>query len=112
MSLDQFADFVVDYGGMGLIIIIFVVGVVFLYKSWPVLAKVIRVGSEIADLPETIAHLRGDISELSVTVKTIQKQVLPNGGSTLRDSVNRNEKQVSELTETVNKHYGNTPPKI
>lgn len=111
MSLDQFSDFIVDYGGMGLIIIIFVVGIIFLYKSWPVLAKVIRVGSEIADLPETIAHLRTDISDISIQVKTIQKEVLPNGGSSLRDSVMRNEKKVLDLSDTVNKHYGNQPPK-
>jgi hypothetical protein len=104
MSLEQFWAFIVDYGGTGLVIVIVVAGIVGLHKSWPMLTKFIQVGNEVAELPETIKHLRADISDLSVKVVTIQKEVLPNGGSSLRDAVNRTEARLESITGTVEEH--------
>ena len=104
MSLEQFAAFVVDYGGTGLVIVVIIGGMVGLYKAWPMLVKFIQVGSEVAELPETIKHLRADISELSDKVVVIKKEVLPNGGSSLRDAVNRTENQLGNLASIVEEH--------
>lgn len=104
MSISQFGAFVVDYGGTGLVIVIIIGGIVGLYKAWPMLVKFIQVGSEVAELPETIKHLRADISELSDKVVVIKKEVLPNGGSSLRDAVNRTEAKLATLSDTVENH--------
>lgn len=104
MSLDQFWSFVVDYGGTGLVLVIIIGGIVGLYKAWPMLVKFISVGSAVADLPETIKDLRGDICELSEKVAVIKKEVLPNGGSSLRDAVNRTETQLGTVAKTVEEH--------
>jgi hypothetical protein len=104
MSLAQFGNFVVDYGGTGVFLIIVIGGIIGLYKSWPMLVKFIQVGSEVAELPETIKHLRADISELSDKVVVIKKEVLPNGGSSLRDAVNRTEAKLATLSDTVEGH--------
>lgn len=104
MSLEQFTNFVVDYGGFGLFLIVVVGGIVGLYKAWPMLVKFIQVGSAVADLPETIKDLRADICDLSDKVVIIKKEVLPNGGSSLRDAVNRTEAQLGTLAVTVEEH--------
>lgn len=104
MSLEQFWAFVVDYGGTGLVIVIIIGGIVGLYKAWPMLVKFIQVGSAVADLPETIKDLRADICDLSDKVVVIKKEVLPNGGSSLRDAVNRTETQMGALATVVEEH--------
>lgn len=104
MSLEQFMAFITEFGGVGLIIIIFVVIITGLVKLWPLFVKFVQVGSEVADLPDTLKHLRADIAEISDKVVVIKKEVLPNGGSSLRDAVNRTEKQLGSLAITVEEH--------
>lgn len=104
MTLQQFGNFIAEFGGIGLIIIIFVVVITGLVKLWPMFVKFVQVGSAVADLPVTIADLRNDISELSDKVVIIKKEVLPNGGSSLRDAVNRTETKLETLSITVEGH--------
>lgn len=104
MSLQQFMAFITEFGGVGLIIIIFVVVIMGLVKMWPMFVKFVQVGTEVAELPETLKHLRADISELSDKVGVIKKEVLPNGGSSLRDAVNRTEAKLATLSDTVEGH--------
>jgi hypothetical protein len=104
MSLDQFFSFITEFGGVGLIIIIFVVVITGLMKLWPLFVKFVQVGSEVADLPDTLKHLRVEISELSDKVVVIKKEVLPNGGSSLRDAVNRTEAKLATLSDIVEGH--------
>jgi hypothetical protein len=104
MSLQQFWSFVVDYGGIGLIIIVVVGGIGILIKMWPMLVKFISVGSAVADLPHTLTELSEKTKSLEQTLQVIKKEVLPNGGSSLRDAVNRTEVQLQDLARVVSSH--------
>lgn len=104
MSLSQFWNFIVDYGGIGLIIVIIVGVIGALIKMWPMLVKFIKVGSAVADLPTTLEQLSTKTEALEETLQIIKKEVLPNGGSSLRDAVNRTEVSLKELSKVVASH--------
>lgn len=104
MSLSQFWSFLVDYGGIGLIIVVTVTGIGVLIKMWPMLVKFIKVGSAVADLPTTLELLSKKTEDLEKTLQIIKKEVLPNGGSSLRDAVNRTEISLQALTKVVASH--------
>jgi predicted XRE-type DNA-binding protein len=104
MSLQQFWTFILDYGGAGLIAVVIIVGVSAIVKMWPMLVKFISVGSAVADLPETLATLTEKTEKLETTLQIIKKEVLPNGGSSLRDAVNRVEVNMQEVSKVVETH--------
>ena len=104
MSLSQFGSFIVDYGGIGLIIIISITVLAAIMKMWPMLVKFIKVGSAVADLPTTLELLSKKTEDLEETLQIIKKEVLPNGGSSLRDAVNRTEISLKDLAKVVASH--------
>jgi hypothetical protein len=104
MSLQQFSTFILDYGGVGLIILVVVFGIGALVKMWPMLVKFISVGSAVADLPETLSELSKKTEKLETTLQIIKKEVLPNGGSSLRDAVNRVEANMNDISKVVETH--------
>jgi len=104
MSLSQFGSFIVDYGGIGLIIIISITVLAAIIKMWPMLVKFIKVGSAVADLPTTLELLSKKTEDLEETLQIIKKEVLPNGGSSLRDAVNRTEISLKDLAKVVASH--------
>ena len=104
MSLQQFWTFIADYGGAGLIIVIIVFGIGVIVKMWPMLVKFISVGTAVADLPETLSALSEKTEQLEKTLQIIKKEVLPNGGSSLRDAVNRVEANMQEMSKVVENH--------
>jgi len=104
MSLSQFGSFIVDYGGIGLIIIISITVIAAIIKMWPMLVKFIKVGSAVADLPTTLELLSKKTEDLEETLQIIKKEVLPNGGSSLRDAVNRTEISLKDLAKVVASH--------
>ena len=104
MSLQQFSTFILDYGGVGIIILVVVFGISALVKMWPMLVKFISVGSAVAELPETLATLSEKTEKLETTLQIIKKEVLPNGGSSLRDAVNRVEANMQEISKVVETH--------
>lgn len=104
MSLQQFWSFILDYGGIGLVIIVVIGGIGVLIKMWPMLVKFISVGSAVADLPKTLVELTEKTHDLEKTLQVIKKEVLPNGGSSLRDAVNRTEVQLQDLAKVVASH--------
>lgn len=104
MSLSQFGSFIVDYGGIGLIIIISITVIAAIFKMWPMLVKFIKVGSAVADLPTTLELLSKKTEDLEETLQIIKKEVLPNGGSSLRDAVNRTEISLKDLAKVVASH--------
>lgn len=104
MSLQQFWTFILDYGGAGLIALVIIVGISAIVKMWPMLVKFISVGSAVADLPETLATLTEKTEKLETTLQIIKKEVLPNGGSSLRDAVNRMEANMQEVSKVVETH--------
>lgn len=104
MSLQQFWTFVLDYGGAGVIILIVVFGIGAIVKMWPMLVKFISVGSAVADLPDTLSTLSEKTEKLEATLQIIKKEVLPNGGSSLRDAVNRMEANMHDISKVVEIH--------
>ena len=104
MSLQQFWTFILDYGGAGLIALVIIVGISAIVEMWPMLVKFISVGSAVADLPETLATLTKKTEKLETTLQIIKKEVLPNGGSSLRDAVNRMEANMQEVSKVVETH--------
>jgi hypothetical protein len=104
MSLSQFWSFIVDYGGIGLIIFLSITAIAAIVKMWPMLVKFIKVGSAVADLPTTLEILAQKTEDLEETLQIIKKEVLPNGGSSLRDAVNRTEISLKDLAKVVASH--------
>ena len=97
MTWEDFINLVNDYGPMGASFIIFIIVITVIRKSWPTVNKTVTVINEIGELPQTIAKIEAEI-------QTIKSEVLPNGGSSLRDAVNRTENQIKQIALIVAKH--------
>jgi len=74
-----------------------IVLIALVFKSWPVISKIVKVGDAVADLPETL-------HTITTEIKTIKQEVLPNGGTSLRDAVNRTEHQIKIIAAIVAEH--------
>jgi hypothetical protein len=94
-----------QYGGMTILTIaIIIVVLVLLGKIWPLLSKIVDIGNAVGGLPETVKIVQGKLDKLEETLNTVKNEVLPNGGSSLRDAVNRTEKQLAIIGKIVAKH--------
>lgn len=97
MTTNDFLIIAETYGpaAAGTIAIIALIAVIM--KSWPTLSKIVKVGDAVADLPETL-------HTITTEIKTIKQEVLPNGGTSLRDAVNRTENQIKIIAAIVAEH--------
>jgi predicted PurR-regulated permease PerM len=105
MNEQQFLDFMEQYGGMTVLTIaIIIVVLILLGKVWPLLSRIVDIGNAVGDLPETVKIVQAKLDKLEETLNTVKSEVLPNGGSSLRDAVNRTEKQLALIGKIVAKH--------
>ena len=98
MTWDQFLLLANQQGGTVAVTIVLVGLIALLVKFWEPIRAFFHVMEEVTQLPKTLAEIK---TELEI----IKKEVLPNGGSSLRDSVNRTEVEVAYLKG----HLGMTP---
>ncbi len=97
MTLEDFTNLTSDYGPTVTMIVVTIIAITLLIKAWPAIAKTVLVVNEVAELPQTIYNIEKEIKE-------IKKEVLPNGGTSLRDAVNRTENQLKIVSRLVAKH--------
>jgi hypothetical protein len=97
MTWQDFINLTNDYGPIAATITIVFVAFMVLRKTWPAINKTVQVINEIAELPQTINAIEKEI-------QTIKSEVLPNGGSSLRDAVNRTEHQIKQVVLIIAKH--------
>tara|TARA_R110000868_G_scaffold60639_2_gene184923 strand:- start:239 stop:553 length:315 start_codon:yes stop_codon:yes gene_type:complete len=97
MTIEDSMNFTQDYGPLIAGIAIFIAVVVVIKKSWPTISQIVEIVNTISELPETI-------EKLHLEIKEIRKEVLPNGGTSLRDAVNRTENQLKKVAFLVAKH--------
>jgi len=97
MTWTEFFVLIESYGPVSVSIILIITALTLIIKAWPTITKIVNVANEVADLPETLQTLTAEI-------KVIRQEVLPNGGSSLRDAVNRTENQIKIITEIVAQH--------
>jgi hypothetical protein len=98
MTWNQFLLLAQQQGGTAAVIVILIGLIAVLIKFWEPIRKFFHVMEEVTQLPHTL-------SEIKTELEIIKKEVLPNGGSSLRDSVNRTEVEVAYLKG----HLGMTP---
>lgn len=74
--------------------------------------KVDRNGREAVMASDRISLMVDEIASVKHKVQDIKKEVLPNGGASLRDAVNRIESRVAilEAIEHISPHHGSGPP--
>jgi hypothetical protein len=56
-----------------------------------------------------IVHKLEKLNEIDDRLKKVESQYVPNGGSSLRDAVNRIEKNMDKLQERFDNHLDNNP---
>lgn len=108
MTWEQLQNLAGDYGPVVVtaVIVLVVIGVV--HKSWPLISNFVAVINALVQLPTLIE-----------TVGDIQKEVKPNGGSSMRDVVNLTAGKVDGLDRKVNglelrfdEHLGTWPSRV
>lgn len=90
MSWNQFLLLTEQQGGTVAVMVVAGIIIGLLVKFWGPISAFFKVMDAVKDLPETLTDIK---TELLV----IKKEVLPNGGSSLRDSINRTESEVAYI---------------
>lgn len=90
MTWNQFLLLAQEQGGTAALFALGATFIGLLIKFWVPIQKFFHVMEEVTQLP-------GTLSEIKTELEIIKKEVLPNGGSSLRDSVNRTEVEVAYL---------------
>jgi len=90
MTFEDSLRFGYDYGPLIAGIAIIIALITFVVKAWPTISQIVEIVNTISELPDTI-------EKLHLEIKEIRKEVLPNGGTSLRDAVNRTEDQLKKL---------------
>lgn len=105
MTEQQFIVFMEEYGQLVVTTAIAIIVLIMLFhKIWPMLTKFVEIGNTLGELPQTIERVEKKLEHLEATLDTVKMEVLPNGGSSLRDAVNRTEKQLATVGRIVAKH--------
>jgi predicted PurR-regulated permease PerM len=105
MTEQQFIVFMEEYGQFVATVIIAIIVLIMLFaKIWPMLTQAVEIGNTLGELPQTIERVEKKLEHLEATLDTVKMEVLPNGGSSLRDAVNRTEKQLAVVGRIVAKH--------
>jgi hypothetical protein len=105
MTEQQFIVFMEEYGQLVITTAIAIIVLIMLFhKIWPMLTKAVEIGNTLGGLPQTIERVEKKLEHLETTLNTVKMEVLPNGGSSLRDAINRTEKQLAVVGRIVAKH--------
>ena len=105
MTEQQFIVFMEEYGQLVITTAIAIIVIIMLFhKIWPALTKAVEIGNTLGELPQTIERVEKKLEHLETTLNTVKMEVLPNGGSSLRDAINRTEKQLAVVGRIVAKH--------
>lgn len=122
-TLSQLAMFLETYGALGLFLIGIAVTVFiikFLINAWPVVKRGIRVVDTMLSAPEKLDALAkqasnldsgfaatGDkLDALAQEVAIVKKQVLPNGGSSMRDDQHKLSRNLYKVGVALEKYTG------
>lgn len=101
MTWEQFELILKDYGPIVLTFALALIFISIVYKSWPLISNFVIVVNALVQLPKLIE-----------TVGDIKKEVLPNGGGSMRDVVNATAAEVTVLKERFDEHLGKRPSQV
>jgi hypothetical protein len=87
MTATQLNSFMTDYGPVLWVIFLTFVGISILVKSWPFIKGVVKTVEIIEQLPVRLDRIERQIA-------TVEKEVLTNSGSSLKDAVKRIEAKI------------------
>jgi hypothetical protein len=90
MTWNQFLLLAQEQGGTVALVVFSGTGVGLIIKFWGPIVSFFKVVDAVKDLPETM-------SEIKTELLLIKREVLPNSGSSLRDSVNRTESEIAYI---------------
>jgi hypothetical protein len=90
MTWNQFLLLAQEQGGTVALILFGGTGIGLIIKFWGPISAFFKVIDAVKDLPETM-------TEIKTELLLIKREVLPNGGSSLRDSVNRTESELAYI---------------
>jgi len=90
MTWNDFLLLLNEQGGTAAMVVITSTAIGLLIKFWGPISTFFRVMDEVKELPSTLGEIK---TELLV----IKREVLPNGGSSLRDSINRTESELAYI---------------
>jgi hypothetical protein len=87
MTPDQLNAFMTDYGPVLWAIFLTFVGISVIVKSWPFIKGVVKTVEIIEELPVRLDRIERQIA-------SVEKEVLTNSGSSLKDAVRRIEAKI------------------
>jgi hypothetical protein len=87
MTQEQLNAFMLDYGPVLWAIFLAFVGVSLLVRSWPFIKGVVKTVEIIEELPDRLDRIERQIA-------TVEKEVVTNSGSSLKDAVKRIEAKI------------------
>jgi hypothetical protein len=101
VTWEQFELILRDYGPIVLAFALVLVLLGIIRQSWPLISNFVTVVNALVKLPDLIE-----------TVGDIKKEVQPNGGSSMRDVVNRTAEKVESLEKRFDEHLGRRPSQV
>ena len=104
MTWNDFLLLLNEQGGTAIIIVIIGAGVGIVIKFWEPISSLFKVIDAVKELPDTLGEIK---TELLV----IKREVLPNGGSSLRDSINRTESELAYIKGALGLTHEEVKPK-
>lgn len=87
MTPEQLNAFMTDYGPVLWAIFLTFIGISVIVKSWPFIKGVVKTVEIIEDLPNRLDRIERQIA-------SVEKEVLTNSGSSLKDAVRRIEMKI------------------
>lgn len=101
MTWQQFQNLLEDYGPIVFTILLALIAIGIVHKSWPLISNFVNVINALVQLPDLIE-----------TVDDIKKEVQPNGGGSMRDVVNLTARKVDSLEQRFDEHLGRRPSQV
>lgn len=70
-----------------------------IYRLWPIISRFVTTIDSLGKLPQFILETKATLDQQNKTLSTIKHELFPNSGKSLRDAVNRQAADVSEIKQ-------------
>ena len=97
MTTEQANEFLVDYGPVIWFVFLAVVFLAAIVKAWPFIASVVKTVEIITNLPDQMAYIHEKLDTLEIRLINVEQEVKTNGGSSIKDAVQRIEDHLNNI---------------
>lgn len=98
-TLDQLQNLLVQYGPIVAVITILLVLALLIRKNWPTISGTVKVVDLLVGLDKRLKSMQDTQKDHGERLISVEKELKPNGGSSMRDVVDGMKKQLDQHIE-------------